>query len=181
MSSFYLSLAWTEVYISRGFPPLHRPSTKSKSLAFSCNHLNHSISVHLLRPNLSIQISSIITMKLFAVSLSVLLATAGMAAAAPADAADHVAPDIVEIFPRSESEIQKRGYGCGVFSHDAGVCNFHVRSVRPQSPSLLFLCIATRISRKLTGLQCINDVTKNCGGGHVIRPYKGVCGGFAGA
>ncbi|KAI9878342.1 MAG: hypothetical protein M1830_000274 [Pleopsidium flavum] len=68
-------------------------------------------------------------MKLFAVSLSALLIAAGMAAAAPAEAAGDATADIVEIFPRMESSIQKRGYGCGVFSDDVGVCNFHLLSL----------------------------------------------------
>ncbi|KAF2251358.1 hypothetical protein BU26DRAFT_563299 [Trematosphaeria pertusa] len=51
------------------------------------------------------------------------------------------------------SELFKRDYGCGVLSSDNGVCNFH----------------------------CLNDVTKRCANGNVLKPYKGECGGFISA
>ncbi|KAH7042261.1 hypothetical protein B0J12DRAFT_743332 [Macrophomina phaseolina] len=47
--------------------------------------------------------------------------------------------------------LEKRGYGCdAIGGDDVGICNFH----------------------------CVNKVTFKCGNGKVLRPYKGVCGGF---
>ena len=91
-------------------------------------------------------------MKFFVVSLSAFLIAAGMAAAAAAEVARDAAPDIVEIFPRMEADIQKRGYGCGVFSDDVGICNFHVRPTHFLSPDYCLFCIANWTSMKLTPL-----------------------------
>ncbi|ORY17298.1 hypothetical protein BCR34DRAFT_611048 [Clohesyomyces aquaticus] len=57
-------------------------------------------------------------------------------------------------FPTEMGELEKRGNGCySIFHTDDGVCKFH----------------------------CVNDVTKKCSNGKVLRPTGGKCGGIASA
>lgn len=172
-----------EVYIRRDTFPLNPdnltpyPNSSSKQPTFI--QIILPLPLDSSKLSLSNQPPIIVTMKFIAATLAAFLVAAGTAAAAPTEAA----LEVVEIFPRTaDRDIEKRGYGCKVIGDDdVGVCNFHVRHhvylPLPKLPALLKRPVTEADSFP----QCINDVIKNCGGGKVIRPYKGVCGGFASA
>ncbi|KAH8696916.1 hypothetical protein GQ44DRAFT_832403 [Phaeosphaeriaceae sp. PMI808] len=97
-------------------------------------------------------------MRFTAIATTFFLIAGALAAPAPEawDVNDSEGTDVTaDLEKRAPTavEIMKRGHGCGVFSSDDGICNFH----------------------------CKNEVTYKCPNGKVIKPSSGKCGGPLGA